>query len=88
MPSVITANHLLTGDVVYLGPEATWPRDLADARVLWNADELGAAETIAADALAARRVTAIYAFDVSVVDGRPHPISIRERIRAAHAPTI
>jgi hypothetical protein len=33
-PKVLTANHLLDGDVVYLSPTDTWVRDLAEAEII------------------------------------------------------
>mgnify|MGYP000040997539 CR=1 FL=1 len=35
-PKVLTANHLLEGDVVYLSASGGWVRDLAKAEILIN----------------------------------------------------
>lgn len=88
MHSVITANLLRTGDVVYLTRNGTWARSLTDAAVVATPDQLAASEAIAAKAVSARHVTAVYAFPVTVTDGRPAPQSIREKIRASHAPAL
>lgn len=45
----ITANHLLDGEVVYLGEQHTWVRDLAMAR-LFDADEAASAALTKAQA--------------------------------------
>lgn len=88
MSSVVTANHLRSGAVVYLSDSGHWVDDLAEARVARSPDELKALEAQALAAIESNRVTAVYAFDVKIVDGRPVPASVRERIRAAHAPTV
>jgi hypothetical protein len=36
-PSVLTANDLLEGDVIYLAPSGNWVRDLAQARLFTDA---------------------------------------------------
>jgi len=36
-PSVLTANDLLEGDVIYLAPSGDWVRDLAHARLFTDA---------------------------------------------------
>lgn len=88
MPSVVTANRLRSGEVVYLAHGDTWTTSLAEARVASGKDELAELAAIAAAAVAAREVTSVYAMDVDVSGGTPAPVSVRERIRAAHAPTV
>ena len=88
MPSVVTANDLRSGLVVYLGPEARWVRDLADAVVARTRDEAATLEAQALAAVVRTEVTAVYAMDVVVAGGIPEPVSVRERIRAAHAPSV
>lgn len=88
MPSVVTANRLRTGEVVYLARGDTWTLSLVEARVASGKDELAELAAIAAAAVAAREVTSVYAMDVDVSSGTPAPVSVRERIRAAHAPTV
>lgn len=88
MPSVVTANDLRSGAVVYLADEGTWVDVLDDAAVATTAEELKALEASALTAVEQSKVTAVYAFDVAIVDGRAKPLSVRERIRAAHAPSI
>jgi len=88
MPSVVTANDLRSGAVVYLAPDGRWIEDIAAAAVAADADALQRFEDLARAAVIETAVTAVYAFDVKLVGGRPEPTSVRERIRAARAPTI
>lgn len=87
MPSVVTANTLRTGAVVYLAGDGRWVPDLGGATIAADAAALSALEALAVAAVERAEVTAVYAFDVRLVDGRPHPISVREQIRAAGEPT-
>lgn len=88
MPSVVTANELRSGAVVYMGGDGRWVARLAEASVAADADALKQLESIALGAVERNDVTAVYAFDVRVVAGKPEPISVREIIRANHAPTV
>jgi len=88
MPSIVTANDLRSGLVVYLGPAARWVKSLEDAVVATDAGGLSLLETQAHDAVASSEVTAVYAMDVRLAGGVPEPVSVRERIRAAGAPTV
>ena len=87
MPCVVTANHLRSGAVVYLADDGHWIGSLRGAIVSNDLDTLRTLEKLALAAVERSEVTAVYAFDVLVVDGHPEPISVRERIRADHAPT-
>lgn len=88
MPSVVTGNLLCTGEVVYLAPDGRWVPDLASAEVAADKAELARLEEIAQRAVASQEVTAVYAVDVGLADGRPVPLSVREKIRASRGPTI
>lgn len=88
MPSVVTANVLRTGAVVYLKADGTWIEHLADADVAADKEAMSEFEKLALSAIERSEVTAVYAFDVTIVDGQPQPTSVREKIRAAHAPTV
>ena len=88
MPSVITANVLRTGVVVYLRSDGSWVEKLADATPAADETLRATLEQLALAAIERNEVTAVYAFDVSIVDGRPIPLSVRESIRAAGAPTV
>lgn len=78
MPKVITANHLLEGDVIYLTAARDWTRTLNEA-VVTNTDEeandlLGFAET------QADIIVGAYLMDV-VVDGIIATTHFREEFR-------
>ena len=85
-PTVITANRLTDGIVVWLTARGDWASDLAEAAVLSTADEvLKLLATANAD-----EANAVGAYPARVeigTDGRPHPVNLRERIRVG-GPTI
>lgn len=88
MAEIVTANKLHTGTVVYLDAHGRWIEALNRAAVANDAEILKRLEAIAAESASRNEVTAIYAFPVRLVDGCAEPISVREKIRAAHAPTV
>jgi hypothetical protein len=85
MPSVVTANDLASGAVIYLDASGHWVPRLEDAAAVSTPDEIRSLEAHALAALSANRVTAVYAFEVHVEGGRPVPLSVRERLRATQA---
>ena len=87
MPSVVTANELRSGAVVYLARDGRWVEALGDARVATDAGCLKALEALAMAAVEKTEVTAVYAMDVRLAGGRPEAVSVREKIRAARAPS-
>jgi hypothetical protein len=88
MPSVVTANRLIDGIVVYLASDGGWTEEIGRARLAETEDEVKALEAEAAKDIAARKVVAVYPMDVAVRDGTVDPLSVRERIRAAHRTTL
>ena len=88
MPSVVTANRLIDGIVVYLAEDGGWAEEIGRARLAETEDEIKALEEAAAKDVAARKVVAVYPMDVAVRDGTIDPLSVRERIRAAHRTTL
>jgi hypothetical protein len=88
MPSIVTANLLRSGTVVYLTRTGQWVDSLARADAAGTPDELKHLEHLALGSVERNEVTAVYAFDVRIIDGRAEPTSVRERIRAAHAATV
>lgn len=88
MPAVVTANVLHTGTVVYLDRHGRWVEALDQAAIAETAACRASLDGLAAAAVARNEVTSVYAFDVNLVGGRPEPRSVREKIRAAHAPTV
>ena len=88
MPSVVTANRIIDGIVVYLGSDGGWVEELARAKLADTEDETKALESEAAKAVAERRVVAVYPMEVALHDGVPVATSVRERIRASHRTTL
>ena len=88
MPSVVTANRLKDGIVVYLGSDGRWTEEIGHARIAETEDEVAALEAQAAEAVKARVVVAVYPMDVALNDGAVDPLSVRERIRASHRTTL
>jgi hypothetical protein len=88
MPSVVTANRLVDGIVVYLAPDGGWVENLAHARLANTEPEVALLESEAAKAVAERKVVAAYPMDVALEDGVPVALSVREKIRAAHRTTL
>ncbi len=88
IPSVLTANLLRTGEVVYLPPGGRWVPRLDDARLALDDDERTAVQETAARYVAAGEIVAPYLMDVRLEGGFPRPASMREVIRASRRPTI
>lgn len=81
-PQVVTANHLLSGDVVYLTVTAHWTRRIGEATVVANV-EAGAALLAEAEAQAKQNiVVAPYLIPVDASVSPPKPIQYREVLRA------
>lgn len=78
-PKVVTANHLLAGDVIYQS-ETGWTRDLTEAEVL---EDVAHADLRLIEASQhSAEVVGAYLADVKIVDGVPHPTHFREDFRA------
>ena len=84
----ITANRLDNGLVVFLTPEGGWSLDIAEARILADADELDEALAYGRAQHDARVVIEPYAIDVTGGEAGPVPVRLRERIRAERGPTV
>lgn len=80
-PKIVTSNHLLDGDAIYLTGAGVWSRRFADARVFEAKDE---ADQALAGADAQRDVhVGAYLADAELDhDGTPKPAHFRERFRA------
>jgi len=81
-PQVITANHLASGDVVYLARDAAWTRDISEAAI---APDLAASAVLlnqAEQAAARNEIVGPYAIPVDPAHAPPRPVQFRERIRA------
>ncbi|MEM7567175.1 MAG: DUF2849 domain-containing protein [Pseudomonadota bacterium] len=83
---IVTANRLTDGLAVWLS-ETLWVERIEEAHPLSTPQEVAAAEAEAARAVAARRVVDVATIDVTLEDGVPVPVRLRERIRAA-GPTV
>ena len=88
MPNVVTANRLTDGIVVYLAPDGSWTEEIERARLALTEEETSALEAQADKAVKARIVVAVYAMSVEIKQGAVDPLSVRERIRAAHRTTL
>jgi hypothetical protein len=88
MPNVVTANRLVDGIVVYLASGGGWTEEIGRARSAETEEETMSLEAEAAKDVAARKVVAVYPMEVAVRDGAVDPLSVRERIRAAHRTTL
>ena len=88
MPNVVTANRLVDGIVVYLAAEGGWTEEIGRARLAETEEQTRALEAEAAKDVALRKVVAVYPMAVVLQDGTVDPLSVRERIRAAHRTTL
>lgn len=78
-PKVVTANHLLKGDVIYQ-TEAGWTRTLTEAEVL--TDEAHADLRLIEASQQTSEVVGVYLADVTLSDVTPHPAHFREDFRS------
>ena len=78
-PKVVTANHLLQGDVIYQTATG-WTRRLAEAEVL--TDEADADLRLIDASQQTDVVVGAYLADVALEDGVPVPTHFRETFRA------
>jgi hypothetical protein len=85
--SIITANRLGDGVVVFLDFEGAWSENIAEAVVARSPDEVRALEDRGSYDAAHNLVVEPYLIEVREVAGRIEPIRYRERVRAA-GPTI
>ena len=83
----ITANRLGDGLVVFLDAAGGWSLAIADARLVSDGPDLDEANAYAKAQHDARIVVEPYPIDIEIVDGKPVPVRLRERIRA-EGPTI
>lgn len=78
-PKVVTANHLLKGDVIYQTASG-WTRELRCAEVL--TDEADADLRLIEASQQTAEVVGAYLADVAISDGAPTPTHFREDFRA------
>ncbi len=84
---ILTANRLTDGIAVWLAPDHSWAETIDAAKVA--RDKAGEENLERAGEIAAQKnqVVDVNLIDIEIVDGRIHPLRLRERIRAA-GPTI
>jgi hypothetical protein len=78
-PKVVTANHLLKGDVIYQTATG-WTRNLAEAEVL--TDEADAELRLIDASQQTHEVVGAYLADVDADNSTPKPVHFREDFRA------
>ena len=78
-PKVVTASHLLDGDVIYLAADDAWVRDLAAAEVL--TDEADAQLRLLFAEAQTGTVIGAYLADVTTTPDGPRPTHFREDFR-------
>jgi len=79
-PKIVTSNDLFEGDVIYLGRNGEWVREIELARLF--EDEAEAHEALAAADLQRNRHVGAYLADaMRDNEGVPYPTHFRERFR-------
>lgn len=86
-PVAFTANNLLDGEAVWLGPNGTWVKSVEAAKAFLTENERQTGANAAAQADAENLVVEPYEIEVFVESGVVSPAKFRERIRAA-GPTM
>lgn len=76
---VITANHLIDGDVVYLSAAGQWVRDLRDAEMI---DDPADADLRVLEAASDQSVVGVYFAEMRAGPNGPEPSHFREAFRA------
>lgn len=85
--TLITANRLGNGAVVYLSPGGNWTEILHEARLVKTADDEERLLRISGDDVTRLLIVDPYVMKVRLESGALKPISQREHIRAA-GPTV
>ena len=78
-PKVLTANHLLEGDVIYWSPAGTWVCRFEEAA--YFEDEAAAQVALRMAEAQADTVVGPYLADARLQDGHPAPAHFREAFR-------
>jgi sulfite reductase (NADPH) hemoprotein beta-component len=88
---VVTGNLTREGLVAYLRVDAgrrSWPLEIEKATVVDGEEAAEALVKAAQPDVDATLVVGVYHFEVEMRGGKPEPKTAREKIRAAHTPTI
>lgn len=78
-PKVLTANHLIEGDAVWLTAGEEWSRDMAEAELL--EDEAVAQDRLLFAMGQSDFVVGAYLVDAKASEAGPKPIHFREKFR-------
>lgn len=78
-PQIVSANHLLEGDVIYLTPEGHLTRCLAEAAVAY--DDATAAALLSKAAAQPGTFVGPYLAEVAIEGSAPRPLHYREIFR-------
>lgn len=87
-PQIVTANHLASGDVVYLTASNLWTREIGEAAIARDADSAAPLLAFAEAEAKQNIVVAPYLIPVDTSVAPPLPIQFRERIRAQGPTTV
>ena len=86
--NIVTANHLLEGDSIFLSDNG-WTRDHRSARIAHGVEEAAELEARGQLDEAANQVVGVYLVAVELAqDGRPEPIHYREKMRVLARPSF
>ena len=78
---VLTANNLLSGEVVYLTDDGAWSPHISQAAVVETPEAIAALEAAGAAGERERIVVASYLVDVERGPDGPVPVRVRELMR-------
>jgi hypothetical protein len=84
---VLTANHLLSGEVVFLAEGELWTPRISEALIAENDEEERWLEQAGARAVGAQIIVEPYLIDVTRHGGATRPVRFREKIRTL-GPTV
>ena len=86
-PIAFTANRLLDGEAVWLGPKGNWVESFELAQAICTEEQLELSAQQAARADADNIVVEPYEIDLACEGGEIFPVKFREKVRAT-GPTI
>ena len=84
---VLTANHLLSGEVVFLSEGELWTPNIGEALIAESEEQESWLEKAGKRALDSQIVVEPYLIDVVHEGGRTEPVRLREQIRTL-GPTV
>ncbi|MGB0574804.1 MAG: DUF2849 domain-containing protein [Alphaproteobacteria bacterium] len=84
---IITANMLVSGNVLYLDEKRCWDENIANAQIIKNDEDLARLNNMSQDAVMNSIIVGPYVMPVECHSAGLQPVSKRELIRAS-GPTI